>query len=339
MESLRIHLILIACCLATGLISAGCRSAAPIYVWSPPKLSTVVGAQIAIAPIAGDPKVAAPLHAAMLRQQPHDSGREVVALDARKLSDNQTIRQVSAVEGEASDIELMSLARRNQVDFILIGEVVTPASRQRTSPSMNHGTSRHQHDSSMVSGLDPNTFGENSATDSAADSHGLLRVSWSLIDVKNGLPLSGQPVVTPGDPSNPSASSIDQAAHAAWELVVPHVVRDQAELVAPRLSLGASAVRRGNELAAQGKWQQAEQTWQAVLLRHPRQHAAKHNLAVAAVARQDYSTARRCVAEALSQHSMPRYRDTAVWIEQRQRDYHTAFAIPDPPEGWAATRR
>jgi len=321
-------------------MSVGCRSAAPIYVWSPPKLSPVVGAQIAIAPIAGDPKVADPLHAAMLRQQPRDSGRAVVALDSRGLSDNQTIRRVSAVEGEASDIALMSLAKRNHVDYILIGEVVTPASRTRnSSASDTHRPPHPQRTAATVSGLDSVTFSENSATDSAADSRGLLRVSWSLIDVKNGMPLNGQPVVTPGDPSNPSATAIDQAAHAAWELVVPHVVKDHAELVAPQLLLGASAVRRGNELAAQGNWHQAEQAWQAVLLRHPRQHAAKHNLAIAAVARQDYSTARRFVAEAILQSPSPRYRDTAVWIEQRQRDYHTAFAIPDPPEGWAATRR
>jgi hypothetical protein len=64
-----------------------------------------------------------------------------------------------------------------------------------------------------------------------------------------------------------------------------------------------------------------------------------HNLAIAAVARQDYSEARRQIAAALAAKSSPLYQTTAVWIERRQRDYHIAFGLPDPPEGWAATRR
>ncbi|HBJ33326.1 MAG TPA: hypothetical protein DDZ51_00905 [Planctomycetaceae bacterium] len=316
------------CCIVFCLVIGGCRSAAPIYVWTPPKLAPAVGSKVAIAPIRGNSEIAQPLHDAMLRNQPRDSGRSVLAIDAQQLPSGETIRLVSAVEGDTSDIALMTLARRNDIDFVLVGEVLESSDRRHRASNPLPA---------MPEKLDLSV--ENTATDSSADKRGLIRVSWSLMDVRRGIPLSGLPVVTPGNPSQPDDEAIALAASSAWELVVPHVFRDHAELTAPRLVFGSGDIRKGNAAAAAGDWNTAEQIWRAILQRHPRNHAAKHNLAVAAVARQDYSAARRFIAEALAARSTQLYRSTAVWIEQSQRDYHTAFGLPDPPEGWAATSR
>jgi hypothetical protein len=264
----------------------------------------------------------------MLRNQPRDAGRSVLAIDARRLQGNETIRLVSAVEGETSDIALMTLARQNQIDYVLVGEVLESSNRRSRATIVPP---------ELTDGL--NLSVENAATDSSADENGLIRVSWSLMDVRRGVPLSGLPVVTPGNPRQLDDRAIDTAAVSAWELVVPHVIRDHTELIAPRLVLGSRDIRKGNVAAAAGDWKTAEQIWLTVLQRYPRSHAVKHNLAVAAIARQDYSSARRYIAEALSVRSSPLYRSTSVWIEQSQRDYHSAFELPDPPEGWAATSR
>jgi len=328
MESPCSHVRTIVGCAALCLFLGGCRAAAPVHVWSPPKLASAVGTRVAIAPIRGDADIARRLGDAMRQKQPRDPGREVVAIDARQLEPDNKIRLVSAVEGDASDLALMTLAKRNDIDFILIGEVVSADSRRRPTSELPPEFAER------VTGKI-----ENSATDVAADQNGLIRVSWSLMDVRRGVPLSGMPVVTPGNPRDPDDDMIDLAVTAAWELVVPHIIRDHAELTAPRLSLGSKEIRRGNVAAAAGDWCTAEQIWLGVLRQHPNNHAAKHNLAVAAVARQDYVAARRYIAEALATRDLPLYRSTSVWIEQSQRDYHTAFAIPDPPGGWAATRR
>jgi len=322
------HLRSFICCVTVCLALGGCRAAAPIHVWSPPKLASTVGAKVAIAPIRGDARISLPLGEAMLRTQPRDVGRNVVAIDARRLQSDEVIRLVSSAEGETSDITLATLARRNDIDFVLVGEVIRSSDRRYSAEHLPWDNANK-----MMIGI------ENAATDSSADEIGLIRVSWSLMDVRRGDPLNGLPVVTPGNPRDPSDESIDLAAQSAWELIVPHVIRDHTELIAPRLTFGSREVRKGNAAAAAGDWNRAEQIWLAVLQRSPRNHAAKHNLAVAAVARQDYSAARQHISDALAARSLSLYRSTSVWIEQSQRDYHTAFGLPDPPDGWAATSR
>lgn len=352
MESSRLCLLSLvcratACLLLGGCVSlCGCQTAAPIHVWAPPRIDSAVGKRVAIAPLTGDPQIAGPLRAAMLRSQPRDVGREVVAIDSTQLPDDQRIRLVSATEGESSDITIVSLARRAGIDYVLMGDVLqSPHSRRVDRYGLPNDLAQNipMANGRAANPLNPRTLGgEDPSMDDPALAFGqdeLLRVSWNLIDVRQGTPLSGQPVVTRRAPNRPLSMAIDEAAEAAWELVIPHVVRDQAELTAPRMAMGAGGIRRGNEAAASGDWDRAERLWSDVLRKHPKSHAAMHNLSVAAVARQDYSEARLRIAGALAAKSSPLYQSTAVWIERRQRDYHIAFDLPDPPEGWAATRR
>lgn len=320
--------------------AAGCQAVAPIHVWSPARLESGVGKRVAIAPLGGDPKVAKPLHVAMLRQQPRQPGLAVVALDAQALQGDADIRLVSAESGAPSDIAMFNLARRAACDFLLLGEVVqTTADQHRSSPydqPLDLEGPSPAIDHVRVPGRDPML-----PTDwpSYGPAETVLRVSWNLVDCRRQLPPSGQPVVTRRSAQQPLDETITEAARDAWQLLVPFVTRDQAQLSAPRLALGAATIRRGNAAAAAGDWPQAERLWKQVFKRHPRNHAAMHNLAVAALARQDFTASRHWIAEAISIKSAPLYNTTAVWIEQRQRDYHVAFELPDPPGGWAATRQ
>lgn len=340
MERLRRRITLVGSCVL-ALLLGGCQAAAPIHVWTPPAIQSAVGKRIAIPPLAGEQAIASALHAAMFRQRPRGPGREVHAIDAINLEHGQPIRMASATEGETSDIALLTLARRSGIDFILQGEVIPPhrASRRRRSARADPmlPSASHEPDWNALALQEGVEHEDDVQVDEDAES--LLRVSWNLIDVAGGMPLSGQPVVTHRGLGQSTEAMVTAAADAAWQLVIPHVIQDQAQLIAPRLALGASAVRRGNEAAAAGDWQQAQRIWEAVLHQRPRQHAAMHNLSIAAVARQDYVQARLLIAQALRTGSSPLYQRTAVWIEQRQRDYHVAFGLPDPPEGWAATSR
>ncbi|GEM_PF-1003282 len=324
---------------------SGCQTVAPIHVWAPPRIDSAVGKRIAIAPLAGEPRIAEPLHAAMLRQLPTDLGRRVDAIDARQLQNPQNIRLVSADSGEPSDIALVSLARRSDIDLVLFGEVISTSAERSAAAAKDQGN--------VPSGLGGDRPGVRVPTEGSAeasrnvDSDGkdalaptrTLRISWKLIDIRNDRPLSGQPVVSHGQPGESELDLVNRAAKDAWELLVPHVVQQEAQLAQPRLTARASRIRQGNQVASEGRWSEAEWIWRGVISREPQSHAAMHNLAVAAVARQDFTQARQFIGAALAAKKSSLYQATAVWIETRQREYHASFNLPDPPEGWAATRR
>jgi len=322
----RIYRNLARCSLAAALLlaPAGCSvapSKASIQVWAPPRLQSAVGKTVAISPVSGDQRIAGPLQAAMIANAPVDQGRTLRCIDSRSLQGNQTIRLVSAVEGETSDIAILSMARRQGIDYLLTGEIVRQPSAERKAMRL-----------ATQPGFDqdaPYTF----------DSRSALAVSWKLVDVHGKQPDAGVPVVTKQVESTDIQSVAKAAADDAWKLITPYVQKDSATLAATRFTSTSRAVRRGNEAAINGDWMSAQDYWNGVLRANSSHHAALHNLAIAAVARQEYDEANRLIGEALKRKNKALYRETAVWIESRQRDYHLAFGLPDPPTGWAATRR
>ncbi len=128
------------------------------------------------------------------------------------------------------------------------------------------------------------------------------------------------------------------AARETFRLITPSVDRKRVQLAIPYAMLGSRDVRRGNLAARSGKWSEAEQIWSKVLDRHPLQAAAAHNLALAAVAGQDFSRAKKLARQAIRLQPTSLHQQTLVWIELKQRDYHQAFQLPDPPEGWFVTQ-
>lgn len=88
-------------------------------------------------------------------------------------------------------------------------------------------------------------------------------------------------------------------------------------------------------LAKNSRWLEAEQEWSDVVARYPNHHRAWHNLALAAAAREDFSTAKSHIRRALELSDNRHYQKTFQWIELRQRDYHHVFALAPPAEGWA----
>ncbi len=295
------------------LLLSGCRMGVPVSVWQPAQLESTVGKRVAIGNVTGPKEIADPIRTRMLTMAPQDAGRNMTAIDPAKMQAHETIRLVSGTN-DVNDIALASVARREGVDYVLRGQVI----------------SRRE------------------STERAFDPNEPLAVSWRLMSVPDDRHVGGVPVVVDlktamtvypdlamvGDPAEALATA---AVRETYRLMAPSIVRERVQLAIPYAIPGSKEVRRGNALAMAGRWGEAEQVWQAALENHPSQTAAIHNLALAAAAGQDFSLAKALARRAIRRQPTELHKQTLVWIERMQRKYHTAFNLPDPPEGWFVT--
>ncbi len=280
------------------------------------------------------------------------SWRAIQCIDSGQLPHtNQAVRLVSASSSETSDLFHMNLVKQQNVDFLLTGEVIEQPSEQR---SRLHRQSQYGDELVPLEPLDPTASAASAVPTGAPGdpaavaptestpvqvTQKTIAVSWKLVDLRNGGESKGFPIVTRYDSTLDKQAAAKLAANDAWNLLAPSIFADQAKLTAPYLAPGSREVRQGNEAAMNGDWMTAQSRWQQAIQRHPRNHAAAHNLAVAAVAQQDFDAANQWIGQAIRRSPNSRYRSTAVWIEAKQRDYHDSFGLPDPPGGWSAVRR
>lgn len=345
---------LFACCL-------GCRSTrAPLHVWVPPKINRTAGKSVLIAEIVGPDPLASQLQHALLNTAPPEPSRQVQLITQQALQTQSNIQLASAVEQMPSDVALLHAAHQHDIDYLLFGEILqhrrgnTNRSRESSPPAMK--------------ALAP--FAAQQST-GAADTSLIpaaterVTVSWKLLDVRRNQILGGLPVTISSDEAatnsddqiaeqtarenllqdsrGPEAAGTDEElaeriAVRSWELLSPHIKQLSTPLAEPWLSPGSREIRRGNALAEAGKWAGAEQIWQQVVEHHPRNHAALHNLALAAVARQDLVAGKQLARQALVIGRKRMYGETVIWIEQRQLDLANSFALPPPPGGWLFVR-
>jgi tetratricopeptide (TPR) repeat protein len=94
---------------------------------------------------------------------------------------------------------------------------------------------------------------------------------------------------------------------------------------------GLSAQRRGNSLALADDWPGAEAAWQEALTGNPRNHAALHNLAIAAFARGDMAQSRQLLERALAVYADVKYHQTRQLLEaehSRQQAQRQQAQVP-----------
>lgn len=301
----------IALCVCS-LCVGGCRSSAPMHVWQPPRLETAVGKKVVLSSVTGPEEVTAPLKRLLLSSAPSDPGRATSLIAAESLPKPETIRLASAFDDEPNDLVLASLSRQSGADYLWRGEVIG-------------------HDQSSLP----------SST---------LQLSWGLISLSDGGKSTGMPIVVDHEkvleryPDLAFVQPAEQqllegAARDSLQLIAPWIDRQTTRLSRPYFMPGSREVRRGNLSAQAGNWGEAEAIWESVWQRYPTQIAALHNLALAAAAGQDFSRARKLARRAVRLSPTALHKNTMVWIELMQRDYHDAFGLPDPPEGWFISRR
>jgi tetratricopeptide (TPR) repeat protein len=285
---------------------------ADVHVWQPPLLASTVGKRVAVAPTIGPRQLAETIHQRLLDGAPREPGRETELIDAAVLESESPFRLTAARDGETSDVALAALARQRGVDFTLRGEIL-PSRRGSDDPAPS------------------------------------LKVSWQLHDLGRQRGPQGRPVVVDlpsavrrypdlAVVTDRDAALATAAARETHRLITPSVTRTRAQLAIPYLLPGSRRVREGNAHARSGDWATASQIWEAALEENPWQLAAVHNLAIAAVAAQDFARARQLARRAARGYPTGLARRTLVWVELMQRQYHEAFGLAEPPEGWAITR-
>jgi hypothetical protein len=175
-----------------------------------------------------------------------------------------------------------------------------------------------------------------------------LTISWCLTSLESGASGGGIPITVTTKKSverypdlSLCSSQEDLLTTAAvretYRLLTPSIRRERVQIEIAYLLPGSSEVRRGNVSALAGRWGEAELIWNEVIQRHPTQISAIHNLARAAAAGQDFSRAQQLARRAIRLNPSRLHQETLVWIEMRQREYHEAFGLPAPPEGWFVT--
>ena len=305
------------------VFGSGCRMSAPIRAWAPPQLGSAVGKQVALAGVQGPKELVLPLQRQLLNQAPKDPGRqlhmvsrkEMVACESRHRAQSNTgIQLVSALEEIPNDLAVASIARHQGIDYVLRGEVI----------QKRHASQQNQADL------------------------GALSVSWRLTGLDGESSGGGHPIILDVKkarklyPDLAFVSDLNEVLTQAmvretFRLITPSVDRYQVQLEIPYLLPGSAKIRRGNRAAREGRWGEAEKLWSDVRERHPTQLAALHNLALAAAAGQEFSRAKKLARKAIRYNPSELHQQTLVWIELKQRAYHQAFSLPDPPEGWFLT--
>lgn len=157
-----------------------------------------------------------------------------------------------------------------------------------------------------------------------------------LIDARSGEVLAGTKV--PVD-SAAEGSTREQLAAKLVTQLAPHYEEIEVELARQRWGEGRARVAAGNALARQGEWIAAAEEWEQARRANPANHAALHNLALLAEARQDYRLAFKLLDQAMAEFPARLYHQTRRSMEERQTRYLAAVkqvdAIRDAARGEA----
>jgi hypothetical protein len=300
---------------------SGCHMTAPIHVWKKPQLAHGGPVRVAVAPVGGDVELAERVQQALVVSQPQ-SMQHLSVVHPDQLERLGGI-QLAAYDGQPSEMAALGAARRVGAQYILSGTIV-------------------QHDLEPIPPVKRkwyDLFPRRERTES-------MTVRWVVYEVSTGRRM-GENVVTidskqaeqdyPDLAFQPSGDVkvIAASARRSWESVLPTTRTAQATLDLPWLMPGSSKVRKGNAYARMGRWEDAEREWQDAASAHPWNPAAWENLSMAAVAREDFQLARDRLKHANTKFwPGDETKKTQVWIEQQQREYHAAFELPPPAEGW-----
>lgn len=292
-------------------------------------LESTVGKQVVVSTVVGPEKLSSEVRRKLLALAPNDRGRHTQMIDFRVLQAKTEIQLVSATNDEPNDLALAWVARNEGANYLLRGEIIE---------GRGGASDANRQDSLASDSLASDSLSGNSLT-----------ISWRLTSLEDGESGGGMPVTVDTKtaiekyPDLGFLGSRDEvlttaAVRESFRLLAPSIDREQIQVENAYLLPGSREVRRGNAAAFAGRWGEAQSIWSDVVKRHPTQVPAIHNLALAAAASQDFSRAKEFARRAIRLHPSDFHKQTLVWVETRQRAYHRAFGLADPPEGWFVTR-
>lgn len=310
------------------MILVGCRLAAPIYVWQPAQHEIPKSALVAIAPIVGEGEFAQQLESA-LHSQRSFSPLNFSVVTARDLTSNSPV-QTASYEPLASDLVAIQAAKNSQAGYLLMGTILKANIENAKPPEVT--TAAYEAASRK--------FAEPDGSQEA------LVTTWRLVDTARGQTIATEAISLNGKQADelypdllltqpdPTSRLFVASAREAWKLLSPSVAKDEVELMIPWLQPGAILTRVGVVDAMQGRWDLAEPKWQRAVERNPYNISARHNLALAMVAREDFTAARQILDETpkLLKRQLPG--QTRFWLDRRQRGYCIAHGLGEPSDGW-----
>ncbi len=320
-----------------GLGQIGCRRSVPIHVWLPPQAPVPSSAaRVAIAPIFGNPDLAAALHQALMAERP--TIRADLAIVTPEQLRQQSTVQLASTAPLTSDVLSVAAAREAGADILLQGVVLDAdidvqsllAEKKAQQPEKVDWNQAYFH-----------------KPPEGPDKHERIVLSWRAIDVASGQTIGShsfnlatqQAIERYPDldfvQHDQTQLLISASARESWKTIAPFVDKDHVRLAVPWLQPGSFTVRRGVRAARKGDWQLAEQHWQRAANRLWSHPAAHHNLALALAAREDYPAAKAELQKATGPLSLRLPPETLVWLDQQHRHHNAALGLGTPAEGWS----
>ncbi|MCC6509367.1 MAG: hypothetical protein IT423_09685 [Pirellulaceae bacterium] len=308
---------------------------APMHVVHPPRLKVPMASRIAFAPIVADDQLSAELEQALVAQMPAQRA-DLQLLTAKDLVAASPVRLASTAP-LTGDLTALLAARQAKAELLLMGEVVQNDLGQLQGQPNNLPPEAAQFNANNASFLAP----------AAVKRPERLAIAWRVLDVPTGRVIGNQTLAIDRIQADrqypdlpfafpmPRERVVAASARQTWQSVAPYIEKEDAILALPWLQPGASQIRRGNGYARIGRWEQAETEWTIAATRHPWSNTAKHNLALAQAAREDFESAKYTLGTMGPLRMRKRQSETLVWIDQRHRWHHEALGLPPPEGGWA----
>jgi tetratricopeptide (TPR) repeat protein len=291
------------------LATAGCAPRARLMVLRPAEVNITGISRLAVIDFTGQGQTGAAARAAVVSRLAEKQHYALV--DQAELS-----RVVpAAFTGEPTDeAALVQGARQAGADAILTGQVV----------SYDAGSIPPADEASGLAGiLGPSTLTARPPT---------VALAVKLIDVRTGLVRDARQITRAfrgrdlPDREVVLGNLLSGCADEVASLITPHYEPLDVELARQFWGNGLSALRRGNALARDGKWDEAAAAWQEALANNPQNHAALHNLALADFARGNNAAATSLLDRALAIYADADYHSTRRLLVAQQRASQTALA-------------
>ena len=319
-----------------ALLLVGCRRSVPIHVWLPPEASVPPAGRVAIAPIYGNPELAAALHQALLTERPRIRA-DLAIITPDQLREQSSV-QFASTATLANDVISVAVARQAGADILMQG-VILDADIDLQSLAAPKVEQKPEE-------IDWNQAYFNKKEEGPAK-HEKIVLSWRAIDVASGQTIGSHSFNLATEQAieqNPDLEFaqhdqtqllISASARESWKTVAPFVGKDNVRLAVPWLQPGSFTVRRGVRAARKGNWELAQQHWQRGADGWWPHAAAHHNLALALAAREDYPAAKAELQKATGPLSLRLPPETLVWLDQQHKLHNQSLGLGRPAEGWA----
>ncbi len=313
-----------------ALLLSGCAPHAKLLVWRPAAEEISGVNKLVILDLDGEEPYGRIARGALEAQ--FAQNRHYTLVDPAVLGPERSVKNG---EGETDVSAALAAAKSAGVDAILTGHVVSykvDDDEQRDTHFSFGESSGKNH----KSGASFNAFGIGIDNNHTITREASVSLSVKLIDVQSqqviAVRQSSHHVTAQqvnGEGELPARERVltellTACATDVVSLIAPHYVPAEVTLARQFYGKGMDDVRRGNELAKQGDWGGAAAAWEAAVKHDPGNHAALHNLALAAEARQDFPSAIRNLDKAMASYPASLYHDTQKRLKNEQVLYLAA---------------